>query len=187
MATDNSVTVTGNATKEPEVRFTGGGSQVASFSVAVNRRWQNRSTNEWEEAVSYFDVSCWNQLSANVAESVGRGTRVTVTGRLEQRSWETKEGDRRSKIEIVADDVAISLKWATANVMRNERNDQGGGGQNSGGQGGGYGGGQSNQGGQTTGGQPSGQSNYGNQAGGRSFGGGSQEAPPAYNPDEEPF
>ena len=173
MATDNSVTVTGNATKEPEVRFTTGGSQVASFSVAVNRRWQNRQTNEWEEAVSYFDVSCWNQLSANVAESVGRGTRVTVTGRLEQRSWETKEGDRRSKVEIVAEDVAISLKWATAQVTRNERND---GGQQSGGQGGGY---SRNQG--------SGQSNYEKQSGGRDFGGGSQESPPAYNPDEEPF
>ena len=178
MATDNSVSVTGNATKEPEVRFTTGGSQVASFSVAVNRRWQNRQSNEWEEAVSYFDVSCWNQLSANVAESVGRGTRVTVTGRLEQRSWETKEGDRRSKVEIVAEDVAISLKWATAQVTRNERSDSGqqGGGQQGGGQGGGY---SRNQG--------SGQSNYGNQSGGRDFGGASQESPPAYNPDEEPF
>ena len=188
MATDNSVTVTGNATKEPEVRFTTGGAQVASFSIAVNRRWQNRQTNEWEEAVSYFDVSCWNQLSANVAETVGRGTRVTVTGRLEQRSWETKEGDRRSKVEIVAEDVAISLKWATAQVIRNERNDSGqqgggqqGGGQQGGGQqGGGQGGGYSrNQGG--------GQSNYEKQSGGRDFGGGSQESPPAYNPDEEPF
>lgn len=176
MATDNSVTVSGNATKEPEVRFTTGGSQVASFSIAVNRRWQNRQTNEWEEAVSYFDVSCWNQLSANVAETVGRGTRVTVTGRLEQRSWETKEGDRRSKVEIVAEDVAVSLKWATAQVIRNERSDGGqGGGQSGGGQGGGY---SRNQGGQ---------SNYGNQSGGRDFGGGSQGSPPAYNPDEEPF
>lgn len=173
MATDNTVTVTGNATREPEVRFTQGGSQVASFGVAVNRRWQNRSTNEWEEQVSFFDVSCWNQLAANVSETVGRGTRVTVTGRLDQRSWETQNGEKRSKVEIVADDVAISLRWATAQVQRNERNDGGGGG--------GYQGGGSPQGGNQGGG------NYSNQSGGRDFGGGGQAAPPAYNPDEEPF
>ncbi len=172
MATDNTVTVTGNATREPEVRFTQGGSQVASFGVAVNRRWQNRSTNEWEEQVSFFDVSCWNQLAANVSETVGRGTRVTVTGRLDQRSWETQNGEKRSKVEIVADDVAISLRWATAQVQRNERNDGGGGG---------YQGGGSPQGGNQGGG------NYSNQSGGRDFGGGGQAAPPAYNPDEEPF
>jgi single-strand DNA-binding protein len=171
MATDNSVTITGNATREPEVRFTPGGSQVASFGVAVNRRWQNRQTNEWEEQVSFFDVTCWNQLAANVAETVGRGTRVTVTGRLEQRSWETQNGEKRSKVEVVADDVAISLRWATATVARNERSD--------GGQAGGYRGG--SQGGDQGGG------NYSNQSGGRDFGGGGQDAPPAYNPDEEPF
>jgi len=178
VATDNSVTITGNATREPEVRFTAGGSQVASFGVAVNRRWQNRQTNEWEEQVSFFDVSCWNQLAANVAETVGRGTRVTVTGRLDQRSWETQNGEKRSKVEIVADDVAISLRWATATVSRNERGDGGQGGYR-GGQGG-------NQGGGGQQGGPGG-GNYSNQAGGRDFGGGGQDAPPAYNPDEEPF
>lgn len=165
MATDNTVTITGNATREPEVRFTQGGSQVASFGVAVNRRWQNRQSGEWEESVSYFDVNCWNQLAANVAESVGRGTRVTVTGRLDQRSWETPQGDRRSKVEIVADDVAVSLRWATAQVTKNER-DSGGG------RGSGYGG----------------QQNYRDRSGGRDFGGGgAADAPPTYNPDEEPF
>ncbi len=176
MATDNSVTVTGNATREPEVRFTAGGSQVASFGVAVNRRWQNRQSGEWEEQVSFFDISCWNQLAANVAETVGRGTRVTITGRLDQRSWETQNGEKRSKVEIVADDVAISLRWATAQITRNERNDGGQGGGGQGGQNRG-GGGYSNQGG----------GNYSNQSGGRDFGGGGQDAPPAYNPDEEPF
>lgn len=176
MATDNSVTITGNATREPEVRFTAGGSQVASFGVAVNRRWQNRQTQQWEEDVSFFDVSCWNQLAANAAESVGRGTRVTVTGRLDQRSWETPQGDKRSKVEIVADDIAISLRWATATVQRNPREDgggQGGGGyqQSGGGQGGG-----SQQGGQGGGGQDQ----------GRSFGSPQQPASD-YNPDEEPF
>jgi single-strand DNA-binding protein len=121
MAIDNSVTITGNATREPELRFTPSGQAVASFGVAVNRRWQNRQTQEWEEAVSFFDVTAWAQLAENAAESVTKGTRVTVTGRLDQRSWETQDGDKRSKVEIVADDVAVSLRWATADVMRNER------------------------------------------------------------------
>lgn len=138
MAIDNTVTVTGNATREPELRFTPSGQAVASFGMAVNRRWQNRQTQEWEEAVSFFDVTAWAQLAENAAESVAKGTRVTVTGRLDQRSWETQDGDKRSKVEIVADDVAVSLKWATAEVMKNERSD--GGGFRSGGGGGGGGG-----------------------------------------------
>ena len=135
MAIDNNVTITGNATREPELRFTPSGQAVANFGVAVNRRWQNRQTQEWEEAVSFFDVTAWSQLAENVAESVGKGTRVTVAGRLDQRSWETQEGEKRSKVEIVADDVAVSLRWATAEVRRNERADGGGnfGGGNAGG------------------------------------------------------
>ncbi|MDH3294542.1 MAG: single-stranded DNA-binding protein [Acidimicrobiia bacterium] len=127
MALDNSVTITGNATREPELRFTPSGQAVANFGVAVNRRWQNRQTQEWEESVSFFDVTCWATLAENVAESVAKGTRVTVTGRLDQRSWETPEGDKRSKVEIVADDVAVSLRWATAEVLKNERSDGAGG------------------------------------------------------------
>ena len=127
MAIDNNVTITGNATREPELRFTPSGQAVANFGVAVNRRWQNRQTQEWEEAVSFFDVTAWAQLAENVAESVAKGTRVTVTGRLDQRSWETQDGDKRSKVEIVADDVAVSLRWATAEVSRNERPGGGGG------------------------------------------------------------
>ena len=121
MAMDNNVTVTGNATREPELRFTPSGQAVANFGLAVNRRWQNRQTQEWEEAVSFFDVTAWAQLAENAAETISKGTRVTVSGRLDQRSWENQEGEKRSKIEIVADDVAISLKWATADVARNER------------------------------------------------------------------
>ncbi len=128
MAMDNTVTITGNATREPELRFTPGGQPVASFGVAVNRRWQNRQTQEWEEATSFIDVTCWAQLAENAAESVARGTRVTVTGRLDQRSWETDNGERRSKIEIVADDVAVSLRWATATVNRNAPREGAGGG-----------------------------------------------------------
>ena len=125
MAIDNTVTITGNATREPELRYTPSGQAVASFGVAVNRRWQNRQTQEWEEAVSFFDVTAWSQLAENVSESVAKGTRVTVTGRLDQRSWETPEGDKRSKIEIVADDIAVSLRWATAEINRNERSENG--------------------------------------------------------------
>jgi single-strand DNA-binding protein len=136
MAIDNNVTVTGNATREPELRFTPSGQAVANFGVAVNRRWQNRQTNEWEEAVSFFDITCWSTLAENVAESVAKGTRVTVTGRLDQRSWETQDGDKRSKVEIVADDVAVSLRWATAEVLKNQRFDGGSGGGGGGGGGG---------------------------------------------------
>jgi single-strand DNA-binding protein len=128
MAIDNNVTITGNATREPELRFTPSGQAVANFGVAVNRRWQNRQTQEWEEAVSFFDVTAWAQLAENAAESVAKGTRITVTGRLDQRSWETQDGDKRSKVEIVADDIAVSLRWATAEVMKNERFEGGGGG-----------------------------------------------------------
>lgn len=157
MAIDNTVTVTGNATREPELRFTPSGQAVANFGLAVNRRWQNRQTQEWEESVSFFDITAWAQLAENAAESVTKGTRVTITGRLDQRSWETQDGDKRSKVEIVADDVAISLKWATADVMKNERPGGGGGGYAPAGGGGGGG------------------------------GGARPNNPPPYNPDEEPF
>ena len=136
MAPGNTVTVVGNATRDPELRFTASGQAVASFGLAVNRRWQNRQTNEWEEAVSFFDVTCWQQMAENVAESVTKGSRLIVTGRLDQRSWETQDGDKRSKIEIVADEVGPSLRYATAQIVRNERRD---GGFDSGGSGGGGG------------------------------------------------
>ena len=123
MANGNNVTIIGNCTRDPELRFTPSGMAVATFGVAVNRRWQNRSTNEWEEAVSFFDVTAWQQLAENVAESVQKGTRVIVTGRLDQRSWETQDGEKRSKIEIVADEIGPSLRYATAQVVRNERRD----------------------------------------------------------------
>jgi single-strand DNA-binding protein len=137
MAPGNTVTLVGNATRDPELRFTNTGQAIASFGLAVNRRWQNRQTNEWEEAVSFFDITCWAQLAENVAESVQKGARVVVTGRLDQRSWETDNGEKRSKVEVVADEVAPSLRWATAAVTKNERRD---GGDSGGGGGGGAGG-----------------------------------------------
>jgi single-strand DNA-binding protein len=121
MSNGNHVTVVGNITRDPELRFTPSGQATASFGVAVNRRWQNRQTGEWDEATSFFDVVSWGQLAENVAQSLTRGSRVVVTGRLDQRSWETQEGDKRSKVEITADDVAPSLRWATVEITKNER------------------------------------------------------------------
>ena len=138
MAAGNNVTVVGNITRVPELRFTPTGQAVASFGLAVNRRWQNRQTQEWEEATSFFDVTCWAQMAENVSESLTKGSRVLVTGRLDQRSWENSDGDRRSKVEIVADEIGPSLRWATAQVVKNERKggDDFGGSSSSGGGGG---------------------------------------------------
>ena len=133
---DNTVTLVGNATRDPELRYTPSGQTVATFGLAVNRRWQNRQTQEWEEQTSFFDIKCWAQMAENVSESVQRGTRVIVTGRLEQRSWETDNGEKRSKVEVVADEIAPSLRWATAQVTKIERSAAGGGGASSGGGGG---------------------------------------------------
>lgn len=127
MAVGNNVDLVGNVTRDPELRFTPSGQAVATFGLAVNRRWQNRQTQAWEEATSFFDIVCWGQLGENVAESVHRGDRLIVTGRLDQRSWETQEGDKRSKIEVVADEVGPSLRYATASVVRNEKSDGQGG------------------------------------------------------------
>ncbi|MCB1012539.1 MAG: single-stranded DNA-binding protein [Microthrixaceae bacterium] len=123
----NTVELVGNLTRTPELRFTPSGAPVANFGLAVNRRWQNRQTNEWEEQTSFFDVVCWRDLAENVAESLDKGMRVMVVGRLDQRSWESKEGEKRSKVEVVADEVGPSLRWATASVAKNERRDGDGG------------------------------------------------------------
>ena len=124
---DNTVTLVGNVTRDPELRFTPSGAANASFGLAVNRRWQNRQTQEWEEQVSFFDVVCWREMAENVSESLTKGARVIVTGRLDQRSWDDKNtGDKRSKVEVVADEIAPSLRWATAQVTRNERRSDGG-------------------------------------------------------------
>jgi single-strand DNA-binding protein len=138
---DNSVTLVGNVTRDPELRFTPSGQAVASFGLAVNRRWQDRGSGQWQEQTSFFDVKCWAQMAENVSESLTRGSRVIVAGRLEQRSWETEQGDKRSKVEVVADEIAPSLRWATATVTKNERREGTSGGYDSS-QGAGGGGGQ---------------------------------------------
>ncbi len=131
---DSVVTIVGNLTRDPELRFTAGGKGIASFGVAVNRRWQQNG--EWQEKVSFFNVTAWDTLGENAAASLTKGTRIIVTGRLEQREYETKEGEKRNVVEIVADEIGPSLRWARAEVERIAR-DSSGGGSNSGGNSGG--------------------------------------------------
>jgi single-strand DNA-binding protein len=129
MATDsNSITISGNITREPEMRYTPSGVSKVTFGVAVNRSWRNQQTQEWEEQTSFFNVVAWRQLAENVSASLTKGSRVVVSGRLEQRSWETESGEKRSIVEVVADDVAPSLRFATAEVHKVERSGPGGGG-----------------------------------------------------------
>ena len=124
---DNTITVVGNLTRDPEIRYTASGQANARLGIAVSRRWQNRQTNEWEERTSFFNVVCWGDMAENVSDSIAKGNRIMVQGRLEQRSWETEQGEKRSVVEIIADEVGPSLRWATAEVQRSER--RGGGGQ----------------------------------------------------------
>jgi len=135
MAYDNTVTIVGNLTRDPELRFTPSGQATATFGVAVNRVWTDRQSQERKEATSFLDVVCWGQLAENAAQSLTRGTRVVVSGRLDQRSWENQEGEKRSKIEITADEVSPSLRWATVEITKNERRSPDG---NGNGNGGGY-------------------------------------------------
>ena len=114
-------TLSGNLTREPEIRYTHDGQATTLLPLAVNRRWRDRATGEWEEATSFVDVVCWRELAENAALSLVKGSRVLVTGRLEQRTWTTEDGERRSKIEVVADEIGPSLRFATAEVHRTER------------------------------------------------------------------
>ncbi len=160
---DSTVTITGSLTRDPELRFTQGGRGVATIGVAVNYRYQRN--NEWVEEVSFFNVTAWGTLGENAAASLTKGARVIVTGRLQQRSYETQQGEKRSVVEIVADEIGPSLRWATAQVERTQRSDSQGG---QGGQGGYQGGGGNSA------------SNSGNNPGARS-------APDPVYGDEEPF
>ena len=117
MSTDNFVTVVGNLTDDPELRFTPQGTAVANFRLAVTARV--RDGDSWKDGeTSFFRVNVWRQLAENAAESLTKGARTIVVGRLRTRSWETPEGDKRSVTEIEADEVGPSLKWATAKVER---------------------------------------------------------------------
>jgi single-strand DNA-binding protein len=126
MATDNTVVVVGNLTDDPELRFTPQGVAVANFRLAVSRRVKDEG-GQWKDGeTSFFRVSCWRQLAENVAESLTRGSRTMVAGRLRMRQWETQEGEKRSVVEIEADEVGPSLKWATAKVEKTSRGGGGG-------------------------------------------------------------
>jgi single-strand DNA-binding protein len=129
MATDtNTITISGNITREPEMRYTPSGVSKVTFGVAVNRSWRNQQSNEWEEQTSFFNVVAWRQLAENASATLTKGSRVVVSGRLEQRSWETDQGEKRSIVEIVADDIAASLRFATAEIHKVERTGPEGGG-----------------------------------------------------------
>ena len=116
---ESTVTLVGNLTRDPELRFTQGGRAVATIGIAVSRRYQ--VNNEWQEQTSFFNIICWGSLGENAAATLAKGTRILVTGRLEQRSYETQDGDKRSVVEVVADEIGPSLRWATAQVDRNDR------------------------------------------------------------------
>ena len=128
----------GTLTRDPELRFTTGGRGVASFGLAVSRRYQQNG--EWQEQTSYFNIVAWGQMGENAAATLTKGMRVLVTGRLEQREYTTREGDKRTAIEINADEIGPSLRWATAQVERTPREGGQGGGDFGGNRGGGRGG-----------------------------------------------
>jgi single-strand DNA-binding protein len=128
MAGDTIITVVGNLTADPELRFTPSGAAVANFTVASTPRMFDRQTNEWKDGEALFlRCNIWRQAAENVAESLTRGTRVIVSGRLKQRSFETKEGEKRTVIELEVDEIGPSLRYATAKVNKGSRGSSGGG------------------------------------------------------------
>ncbi len=161
MSNVNSVTLIGNLVEDPELRFTPSGVAMTKVRFAVNKRYQ--SQGEWQEETSFFGGTCWRDMGENVAESMTKGTRVIVVGELQQRSWETQDGDKRSIVEVDIKEIGPSLRWATATVTRTPRAD------------GGWSGG----------------SQGGSQGGDQGGGGQSQPAAPVartdYGPDEAPF
>ena len=204
MAGDTVITVIGNLTGDPELRFTPSGAAVANFTVASTPRAFDRQSNEWKDGETLFmRCSVWRDAAENVAESLGRGTRVIVSGRLKSRSYETKEGEKRTVVEMEVDEIGPSLRYASAKVTKTQRGSGGGGfgGQQGGGSGGqqedpwatGAGSSQGNQGGNQGGGQggwsgsgnnaPASQPAQGNQGGGQQGGWGNNA--PGY--DEPPF
>ena len=122
MANDTQITLVGNLVDDPELRFTPSGAAVAKFRVASTPRYLDKQSGEWKDGEGLFlTVNCWRQLAENVAESLTRGARVIVQGRLRQRSYETKEGEKRTVYEVEADEVGPSLRLATAKVNKTSR------------------------------------------------------------------
>ena len=175
---DINVTIVGNLTNDPELRFTPSGAAVASFTVASNSRYLDKATNEWKDGEPVFmRCSVWRQYAENVAESLTRGTRVIVTGRLKQRSYDSREGQKVTVIEMEVDDVGPALRTATAKVTKVARS--GGGDFGGGGGGGSFGGGQQGGGGNSA----QADDPWATPAGGGAWGGGGGGA--SY--DEPPF
>jgi single stranded DNA-binding protein len=196
MAGDTQITVVGNLVSDPELRYTPTGVAVANFRIASTPRTFDRQANEWKDGDSLF-LTCnvWRQAAENVAESLQRGMRVIVSGRLHQRSYETREGEKRTVFEVEVDDVGPSMRNASAKVSKSNRSGGGGGGGGFGGgggggaAGGGAGGGAAGGGGGSGGGSQGGSGGYGGSSGGRGgddpwasdsgFGGeGSSDEPP---------
>jgi single-strand DNA-binding protein len=169
MAGETTITVIGNLTNDPELRFTPSGSAVANFTIASTPRTFDRQSNEWKDGETLFlRAAVWREAAENVAESLTKGMRVIVSGRLKSRSYETKQGEKRTVIELEVDEIGPSLRYANAKVNRTQRS--GGGGAGNGAQGG-FGGGNSGGG---FGGGNSGGSQGANAGGG--WGGGNQQA-----------
>jgi single-strand DNA-binding protein len=178
MAGETLITIIGNLTADPELRFTPSGAAVANFTVASTPKTFDRNSNEWKDAESLFmRCAAWKELGENVAESLTKGTRVVVTGRLKSRTYDTKEGEKRTVIELEVDEIGPSLRWATAKVTRAARNGTSGSfagntGQSQ--QGGGWGGQQGTQ--QPAGGDP--WANPGATANAGGWGNGAETDPP---------
>jgi single-strand DNA-binding protein len=178
MAGDTTITVVGNLTADPELRFTPSGAAVANFTVASTPRIYDRQSGEWKDGEALFlRCNIWREAAENVAESLTRGSRVIVTGRLKQRSFETREGEKRTVFEVEVDEIGPSLRYATAKVNKASRSGGGGGGGGFGsGSGGGGGGGGSRQAApQASGG--TGDDPWGSAPASGSFGGGDDEPP----------
>ncbi|MDK7150509.1 single-stranded DNA-binding protein [Winkia sp. UMB3158] len=181
MAGDTVITVVGNLTADPELRFTASGAPVASFTIASTPRRYNRQSGQWEDGEALFmRCSLWRQAAENAADSLQKGMRVIAQGRLQQRSYETREGEKRTVVEMQVDEIGPSLTFATARVERSQRGGSGfGGGQ------GGYGGGQQNQGGYGVNqGQPQ---NYGQPNQGQGFGSNASYNAPTGGSPEDPW
>ena len=193
MAGETIITVVGNLTDDPELRFTPSGAAVANFTVASTPRNFDKNTNEWVDGEAMFlRCSIWRQAAENVAESLQRGMRVVVQGRLKARSYEDREGQKRTVFELEVDEVGPSLKFATAKVNRTSRQGGGGGYSGGGNQGGTQGGNQGGQGGGQGGSAPADDpwATPAPAAGGGAAGGGAANDPwgaPGVGSDEPPF
>jgi len=119
----NNVFLIGNLTRDPELRFTPSGVPVASFGIAVNKRIQNKQSGEWENDADFFNVVAWFKLAENIAESLNKGDRVVIFGRLSQESWDDKQGQKRTSYRIIANVVAPSLEFASCKLEKNAKAD----------------------------------------------------------------